>query len=1463
MQAYGATITLAYHGLEFRSADGQIREDRQFTDLDCQLLADWAAKHQKLARNRNSPDALLSLGQQIFNWLNGPAKFLSRLIDSVPPPLQVLFVTGKEESPTARCFLDAPWELVADRGRYWALRDDALFSPVRLIGRATQPPEPSLSRLSMVFMAAAPRGADNLQYEAEERSILMATRDLGLDLVVEESGELELLSACVAREKPHVVQISCHGTLSPEPALLLEDDVGERALVRTSQLVSKLASHQPRLIFLSACETAEADPVLDSLARSLVRSGAPAVLGWAAPVLDNEAALFATYLYQRITAGEDLARSVTYARLDLDHSEKLARAIQNGHRSWDWHLARLYLSSGGGGALATASGPRRFVGSGRAIKTFLDSKNQQIPVAGELEFVGRRREIQTILREFRVPASQRHPGVLIHGLGRQGKSSLAARVAQRLEHSHETIVIYGRYDASAILAGFLDRLGTPEVAAIVSRHLPHCEQDPRHLFPALTELLEGPCEQQRKGANDRTTSRPVLLIIDDFEQALEESDSALHNLKRDFIEPVRAVIRAFNEATTDSRLLITSRFQFTLSHGAVDLAQRLFHLPLHGMDAHEARKQAVAKLHFETARPQRRAGIVFALHQADRIATVGQGSPGLQNLLFSVCLEDPAAGEECLLQMEKFQHSHSLPSEERIRKFFENLAIERLIALLSPGQKELLRRATLFSIPVPLSVFQLFAESGSGPANGSVARLAALGLCEVYDDSFRPEDRALSINAIVRPFAGTLSELEGKELAATVTDELFQRWGGESGGRERNHSQDHELLRLALLAPEPSVVAATGADALRGLNQRFLYPNAGALAKEIMSLLDRHNFPASIDLLRTAAEACLQIGDVHEGATLLKRALAKIRQVEEENVTVDAHDHAATLLSYARTLVNQGQPDRAVTFLERARSLLPPGREQSVVLGDIARIRADKGEVDAALQLHQERLEIFEALGDKRERAVTLGDIARIRAAKGEVDAALQLHQERLEIFEALGDKRERAVTLGDIARIRAAKGEVDAALQLHQDMMEIFEALGDKRSRAVTLGDIARIRAAKGEVDAALQLHQERLKVYEALGDKRSRAVTLGDIARIRAAKGEVDAALQLHQDMMEIFEALGDKRSRAVTLGDIARIRADKGEVDAALQLHQERLEIFEALGDKRERAVTLGDIARIRAAKGEVDAALQLHQDMMEIFEALGDKRERAVTLGDIARIRAAKGEVDAALQLHQDMMEIFEALGDKRERAVTLGDIARIRAAKGEVDAALQLHQEELKVYEALGDKRSRAVTLGDIARIRAAKGEVDAALQLHQERLEIFEALGDKRERAVTLGDIARIRAAKGEVDAALQLHQERLKVYEALGDKDGMANALWSMATIELTQHEFARAAQNLVKSYQMILQLGRLDGICVIGLDLGRLLCYAGQVDEASAVLTRSRDGFLKLGRAEMAQRAEALLQECAAQSS
>ena len=1483
-------------------------EERQLTVTDWELFGAWSRSYRRAILNADPSKALLDLGRKIHDWLD-EEKRLARMIENRDgSPFIVEF--GVPRDPDARMlrFLEVPWEIAANADGHLAADGRLVYGPVRRIGKPSAPSECTPYRLSTVFMAASPESRDNkrhLDYEEEERAIFQATGDLGMDLVVEESGTLRLLAETVSLGGaiPNVLHISCHGRAGKQPVLLLENEEGQMDPTTPETLCQAFGETRPRVLFASACQTGEPhDELVHSFASELVARGWPAVVGWGGGVKDRDATRFAALFYEQLSRKSSVESASAFSRHGL-----LSQPDNKGAEkpSTDWHLARVYLGSNGGGPACGGNDAFRQARPDSGVKEFLDAKSD-VPVAGRWEFVGRRREIQKTLAALR---GRDKAGVFIHGIGRQGKSSLAARVASRMRslYGHRTAVVFGRYDALTVLSAIAETLPIRPVIDIVNRYKPEVAKDPALLEQALYELLNGPCKTKK--TEDGHELRPVLLIIDDFESALVTDKPFPHPIHQHYIEAIGAMIRAFSRSDgSRSRLVFTSRHTFSLLSGKKDLADALFHLPLPPMKFHEGRKQAEAKARDRGVNPESLNRTI-----SERIVAAAQGNPGLQDLLFRTLLaasEDSGSTrgreealeslETMLSEMEAYLASGQAPGQEALLAFFNNLAVDRLIGLIGEGESALLKASVLFQAPVPLSVLAAVAETcgfyGGEPFG---CRLCGLGLWEQFDDRFHPKARAVKINALVRARLETLTDTDREIIAKAAILPLFEAWGGEDG-KERPYILDWELSRLALMAGIAEVLSHSAADAIRFLQKQFLYREAAVFAKKCLDLLADRKIDAKPDLYNVAGRLFQNVGDTNLAFDCIERAITVSEVVDESSREKGNFDYASILLSKGRLLDQKGEVKAAEAVFREAESRFQAcgaKRDEAIALGDIARIMVSKGDVDEALKLHQQRIEVFDALGDRRSRAVTLGDIARIMVSKGDVDEALKLHQQRIEVFDALGDRRSRAVALGDIARIMVSKGDVDEALKLHQQEMVVYESLGDRRSRAVTLGDIARIMVSKGDVDEALKLHQQMIEVFDALGDRRERAVTLGDIARIMVSKGDVDEALKLHQQMIEVFDALGDRRSRAVTLGDIARIMVSKGDVDEALKLHQQRIEVFDALGDRRERAVTLGDIARIMVSKGDVDEALKLHQQRIEVFDALGDRRERAVTLGDIARIMVSKGDVDEALKLHQQMIEVFDALGDRRSRAVTLGDIARIMVSKGDVDEALKLHQQEMVVYESLGDRRERAVTLGDIARIMVSKGDVDEALKLHQQRIEVFDALGDRRSRAVTLGDIARIMVSKGDVDEALKLHQQMIEVFDALGDRrsravtlgdiarimvskgdvdealklqeerlevnrglgdlDGIAAAQWDMARIDIHGGNHQQAYERLVESYGILMKTGRLDGICMVGIDLGRILCGGGHREEGLEILKRSAQGFGRLGQSGMAQQANSLISE------
>jgi CHAT domain-containing protein len=626
--------------------------------------------------------------------------------------------------------LRAPWELLADERGFLA-RDVTLgFSPARRLGRSVEAPPLDKHRLGLVFMAASPQGGVELDYEAEETAIISAVGSTKIDLLVEESGnpkELgERLTEYAAMQALH---ISCHGHSAwrphdkskekARPVLLLESLEGEELPTDAGELISALRGHRPRLVFLSACLTAAAagekrgslpgekdasagirgGVVAHSLAEALVSAGLSAVLGWDGSVRDSAATAFAATLYDGLEGRLDLGAAVAAARRDL-----LNAAEESKRR--DWHLARLWLGPQGGGPIVGGSVRRQMVSATHGHTEFLDKK-QRVPVALHEMFVGRRRELQKALQALR---DGEHSGVLLHGMGRLGKSSLAARIANR-RRDLRLAVVFEHYGARDVLAALEDALrDSPKARDLLRNGIDLVRGNPERLEDVLIDLLRGPSGQMEEGGT------PVLLVIDDLEQVLEaDPKGGRHRVKPGNAPVLRAVLRAF-EATINagvSRLIITSRYPFALDV----LEKGLFELQLPPLSEPAQRKLELRQK--EAAADAGLTGKAFDERKVmlERVPGIARGNPGLQDLIGRKFILSAAVkverAKQTLDEMEAWLKQGDLPSDAEVKGFLENLAVDALLELAGDAGRAFLRKLTLFDLPVPQSVAEKLAAKAT------------------------------------------------------------------------------------------------------------------------------------------------------------------------------------------------------------------------------------------------------------------------------------------------------------------------------------------------------------------------------------------------------------------------------------------------------------------------------------------------------------------------------------------------------------------------------------------------------------------------------------------------------------------------------------------------------------------------------------------------------------------------------
>jgi len=278
----GAFVSLVCEAVEFAPPRRRLAGDP---------LSDVVRRYG-VARERSDRAALLGLGRELYRWLDGEEGWLGALRRQLRPPWVLELRAGSQPDVATLSVLQAPWELLADADGFLAENALLRFAVARRLGAPSSGIKLDDYRLGVGFMAAAPRGAVELDYDAEEAAILAAPDEV--DLFVEDSGDPKELGKTLSELEPPlpVLHLSCHGhnawranaKAPPQAVLMMEDAHGGEQRRSAAELIDALEPYQPRLLFLSACLSAAtgaggADrPVSDSLAGALVQAGLPCVL---------------------------------------------------------------------------------------------------------------------------------------------------------------------------------------------------------------------------------------------------------------------------------------------------------------------------------------------------------------------------------------------------------------------------------------------------------------------------------------------------------------------------------------------------------------------------------------------------------------------------------------------------------------------------------------------------------------------------------------------------------------------------------------------------------------------------------------------------------------------------------------------------------------------------------------------------------------------------------------------------------------------------------------------------------------------------------------------------------------------------------------------------------------------------------------------------------------------------------
>ena len=886
------------------------------------------------------PEDYVVTGRRLYNWLDGSDRWLQPLLDQYRGEGIVLAIAAAEK------LAHLPWEVLHDGVNFLVQRFPAIV-PVRWVSDSTVKKltidgEPENRALQVLFMATSPLDVKPvLDFEGEEARILEATKQQPLALTVEESGclsELGYLVDVYDRDYFDVLHLTGHATFQDgQPRFITETAIGEAFYASAGDIAQELQFRLPKLIFLSGCRTGQAgnSGSVPSMAEELLKSGAKAVLGWGQKVLDPDATAAAAALYEELSAGKQITEAVacTYQAL-----------IKNKAR--DWHLLRLYAAGNLPSSLVTPSRTR-----GRKPAPPLSVSTQFLDPAGKVKvptresFVGRRRQLQSCLRVL--SQSSDEVGVLIHGMGGLGKSSLAARLCDRLPN-FERVVWVGHIDEASLVSRLAEKLDNNEQRKSLQNYDEELRFRLRRVFCQLHE-----------------EAKPFLLVLDDFEGNLETSPptplrsgegsqvppfpgregglGGLGRLQPEAAEVMKALVWAIKENSTSHRIIITCRYDFEFTQ-----LQYFHKQPLDALQGADLQKKCDRLTAF-SAKSQVNEALKS---QAQKLA---DGNPRLLEWLDKILQNTTVDVATILNQLA------ADPVELR-----EQVLAEALLQQMDSTMREILSRGLVFELPVPRAALAAVCDTIAN-LEDYISRAVALGLLEVSHDEALRVPRILPV------------QLENREaFYKQAAEVLYRLWWEEA--KTSIEEQWLEIHRLALLGKEEKKAADIANSLANRYSQQSRFREAVQLCKSTLEIIEDYR------VLKEMGYCESQVGEVDLALEHYQRAL-NLCPLE------DKKEQAAISHYLGMLKANSGEIEEAIALYQQSLAIfeqISDVQGKAATLHQLGMLKANRGEIEEAIALYQQSLTITEQISDVQGKAATLNQLGMLKANRGEIEEAIR-----------------------------------------------------------------------------------------------------------------------------------------------------------------------------------------------------------------------------------------------------------------------------------------------------------------------------------------------------------------------------------------------------------------------------------------------------------------------------------------
>ena len=1076
-----------------------------------------------------------------------------------------------EQTQTAReaatALLGLPWELLHDGAGF-------LFQgrkPVRVRRRLPNTRVLDLPLLDPPIrcLLVSPRPEDGscgyIDHRVSALALVEAMEGLGglVELAILSPPTLgalreELARAAGAHTPYHVVHFDGHGVYDRRAGLgglCFEDpndtdrlDGRRHQTVFTDTLGPLLRDHRIPLVFLEACQSAQAEQASESVASELLKVGVASVVAMSHSVLVETARRFVAAFYVALASGQRVGQAMLAGQQALHEDSFRGSIFGAGElRLKDWFVPVLYQEREDPALFHQAPAPHTRADLTRRLQTRLGA----IPDPPPTGFVGRSRELLALERQLR-PAHRgllrKRRWALIRGQGGEGKTALACELGRWLVRSGQVErAAFCSVESHGLPAAVLDALGRQLVGPQYSAAA-YPDQD--HACQPIERALK---------------ERPTLLIIDNLESILLPPYQAAQTPAAIAEEGAATAAEILALCTRllmagETRIVFTSREALPAPFDrpdnrreltrlapvdAVQFVERVLNLEGAGTDADAAREEIEA--------------LVEAVHGHAR--TLALIAPSLRAL-------GPARTRVALVDL-MAQMERDFPGS-REQSVYAGVALS--VQRLAPVNQERVRVLGVFHGGFQMDVLRTMTGWSNAEIHSLGRDLTSTGLATL--DPYGH----LTLNPALCPWLR-------ERLTSAELEDLSTRWGEAMGQYVgflvQRQGQRTEVAATLTLLGLPSLFALL--DRVQAAGEAEATIDLATSLYRLLQWLGRPRLLARVGQVRDAAAQALGAGaGAAWGHARFEAERTRIEQQLADGRLREAITGAQALLQRARAAGGVAYSG-ADCDLAGACFLL-------------ARVLTTAGGVGPALPLLDEARQGFEAIardqGDQaaeRMASACLTEQGNCLLYLGRLDESAAAYAEGIRRAERRGDERSVAVGQGNLGTVRLQQRRYREALDAYAQARARFTDLGEQGGVALYWHQTGRAYQESGNPGAAEDAYRESLAIAVRLGNRTGQAGTLTQLGNLyKDVLNRPEESVTFYRQAADLYVEIGDEAKEGLVRSNLGDTLRRLGRLDEARRQVQRAIECKAPFGHAAEPWKTWAILADIESAAANPGAA-----------------------------------------------------------------------------------------------------------------------------------------------------------------------------------------------------------------------------------------------------------------------------------